>query len=86
MIVPGVTVAIEGRRLWVEQGKNLANAAMLGTTWALCKNAVEGVTKGFTKKLEIEGVGYRAALEGKDSCFISGMPSRSAFRCRTASR
>ncbi len=58
--------------VWIGQGKNLANTAMLGTTWALVKNAMEGVTKGFSKKLEIEGVGYRAALEGKDLVLYLG--------------
>lgn len=71
-IVPGVTVAMKDGGVWIGQGKNLANAAMLGTTWALVKNAVEGVTKGFSKTLEIEGVGYRAALEGKDLMLYLG--------------
>ncbi len=35
-----------------------------GTVWSLIKNAIEGVTAGFGKVLEIEGVGYRAAVEG----------------------
>ena len=42
-----------------------ANAAW-GTTRALINNMVVGVTKGFEKKLEITGVGYRAALQGKN--------------------
>lgn len=37
-----------------------------GTAAALVKIAIEGVTKGFSKTLKIEGVGYRAAMEGKD--------------------
>jgi large subunit ribosomal protein L6 len=36
-----------------------------GTTRAVFGNMVEGVTKGFTKELEIKGVGYRAQLQGK---------------------
>ncbi len=40
--------------------------AQWGLTRALLANIVEGVTAGFTKKLEIQGVGYRARLEGKD--------------------
>jgi len=42
-----------------------ANAAW-GTTRALINNMVVGVTKGFEKKLLIQGVGFRAALQGKD--------------------
>ena len=39
--------------------------AMYGTARAQVANLVEGVTKGFEKKLEINGVGYRAAVSGK---------------------
>jgi large subunit ribosomal protein L6 len=35
-----------------------------GTTRAIISNMIEGVTKGFTKELEIKGVGYRATLKG----------------------
>lgn len=38
--------------------------AMWGLIWSLVGNAVEGVSKGFVKKLEINGVGYRAAVSG----------------------
>src|ERR1700741_5660007 len=40
--------------------------AMYGTARAQIANLVEGVTKGYEKKLEITGVGYRAALQGKN--------------------
>src|SRR6201990_2127789 len=40
--------------------------AMYGTARAQVANLVAGVTKGFEKKLEITGVGYRAALQGKN--------------------
>lgn len=40
--------------------------AMWGTSRALIDNMVTGVTKGFEKKLEITGVGYRAAVQGKN--------------------
>ena len=40
--------------------------ALYGTARAQVANLVEGVTKGFAKKLEITGVGYRAALQGKN--------------------
>jgi len=40
--------------------------ALHGLTRTLVANMVEGVTKGFEKKLEIQGVGYRAALKGDD--------------------
>jgi large subunit ribosomal protein L6 len=40
-------------------------AALHGLTRALVSNAVEGVTKGWTKELDIVGIGYRAELKGK---------------------
>src|SRR5437763_1723060 len=40
--------------------------ALHGLTRSLVANMVEGVTKGFEKRLEIQGVGYRAALRGSD--------------------
>ena len=40
--------------------------ALHGLTRTLIANMVEGVTKGFEKRLEIQGVGYRAALRGSD--------------------
>jgi large subunit ribosomal protein L6 len=40
--------------------------AMWGTYRALINNLVTGVTKGFERKLEITGVGYRAAVQGKN--------------------
>jgi large subunit ribosomal protein L6 len=40
--------------------------ALHGLTRTLIANMVEGVTKGFEKRLEIQGVGYRAALKGND--------------------
>jgi large subunit ribosomal protein L6 len=40
--------------------------AAWGTTRALIQNIVTGVKDGFEKKLQIQGVGYRAALQGKD--------------------
>ena len=40
--------------------------ALHGLTRTLIANMVEGVTKGFDKRLELQGVGYRAALQGSD--------------------
>jgi large subunit ribosomal protein L6 len=40
--------------------------ALHGLTRSLIANMVEGVTDGFEKRLEIQGVGYRAALKGKN--------------------
>jgi large subunit ribosomal protein L6 len=42
-----------------------AHAAVHGLTRALVNNAVEGVTKGWTRELDIVGIGYRAEMKGK---------------------
>ncbi|RXJ86996.1 50S ribosomal protein L6 [Arcobacter sp. CECT 8985] len=46
-------------------GEQPEAAAFWGTYRALINNAVEGLDKGFSKSLEINGVGYRAAVKGK---------------------
>ena len=45
--------------------ENNSQAALHGLTRALVNNAVEGVTKGWTRELEIVGIGYRAEMKGK---------------------
>ncbi len=47
--------------------ENDSLAAIHGLTRALLSNAVEGVTKGWTKELDIVGIGYRAELKGKNT-------------------
>jgi large subunit ribosomal protein L6 len=65
-IPAGVSVTTEGQEVWVKGGEGEAMGPEFGTVWALVRNAIEGVRDGFKKILEIEGVGYRAALEGKE--------------------
>src|SRR3989344_9343938 len=48
------------------------SAALWGTMRALLANAVTGVHAGFEKKLELQGVGYRASLQGKDLQLLVG--------------
>lgn len=45
---------------------NAELVALTGTIRAILSNMVKGVTEGFEKKLELVGVGYRAAMQGKD--------------------
>ena len=61
----GVEVTVDGNLVKVasRSGSNFSNA-MAGTTRAHLANMVTGVTKGFEKKLELVGVGYRAAVQG----------------------
>jgi large subunit ribosomal protein L6 len=51
--------------------ENDQQAALHGLTRALLNNAVEGVTKGWTRELEIVGIGYRAELKGKNTVVFS---------------
>ena len=61
-----VTVALQDNQIKVDPRDNSKRArAMWGTTRARVNNLVVGVTAGFEKKLEITGVGYRAAVQGK---------------------
>ena len=48
------------------------NRSLHGLSRTLVANMVEGVTKGYTTKMEIHGVGYRVALKGKDLEFALG--------------
>ena len=59
-------VAVEGAVITVTRPDDEAeNRALHGLTRTLVNNMVEGVSKGYEKKLEIVGVGYRVAKEGK---------------------
>jgi large subunit ribosomal protein L6 len=60
-------VTVEGAEVRVERPSDERDhRALHGLTRSLIANMVEGVTKGFEKRLEIHGVGYRAALKGRD--------------------
>ena len=61
----GVDVAIDGGEIKLS-AKNPADLKMAGTARALLNNMVTGVSEGYQRKLELVGVGYRAALAGKD--------------------
>ena len=56
----------EGEILVTRPTERGEDRALHGLTRTLIANMVEGVTKGFEKHLEIQGVGYRAALRGTD--------------------
>jgi len=63
---PLVSVSQDGNQLKMAMNDNSKSAnALAGTTRALLKNIVTGVTVGFERKLMIIGVGYRAQVQGK---------------------
>src|SRR3546814_11171240 len=66
-ITSDVEVTVEGNLITVRPAKETKSArAMWGTMRSLVNNLVTGVSTGFKVNLEINGVGYRAAVEGKD--------------------
>ena len=66
-IPPGLKVVLENGTVAV---RSEIKSPQIGTTWSLIRNALSGLESDFVKILEIEGVGYRAAVEG-DSVVLS---------------
>ncbi len=64
---PEVSASVEDNQVLVERSGNSKTArAMHGLTRALIANMIVGVTKGYSKKLLVSGVGYTAQLKGKE--------------------
>ena len=62
---PNMTIAMEGTELHVTRPNDLKeNRALHGLTRSLLHNMVVGVTEGYKKTLDVNGVGYRVAKEG----------------------
>ncbi len=62
-----VEARLEAGKVWVKTRAEGKRARMMwGTTRSLINNMIAGVSKGFTVNLEIQGVGYRAAVQGKN--------------------
>lgn len=62
---PSVVASVEDGRVLLK-GQTDNDIKMAGTARALVSNMVTGVTEGYQRKLELVGVGYRAALAGRD--------------------
>ncbi len=68
-----VGISMEANRLVITRNSDLpAERALHGTTRALLANMVHGVSKGFQAVLEIDGVGYRAEMQGKNLALFVG--------------
>ena len=66
-IAPQMIIEIDGTTLLVKRPNDeKENRSLHGLTRTLINNMITGVTTGFSKTLEIQGVGYRAAKEGKN--------------------
>ncbi len=70
-IPPGITVSQADGKLEVRRA-SAEHAALHGLTRALAANAVQGVSAGFTRELDIVGIGYRAEVKGKVATFTLG--------------
>ncbi len=65
-VVPALRVQAEGGRMTVSRAEETKEAQTLhGLTRTLLANMVQGVEKGYSKELEIQGVGFKAAAQGQ---------------------
>jgi large subunit ribosomal protein L6 len=72
-VPPGISFAIEGAELVCRRAaEDRQSRACHGMARALANNAVQGVTQGFSKQLDIVGVGYKAQLEAGKVVFALG--------------
>jgi large subunit ribosomal protein L6 len=70
---PTINIAVEEGKILVTPKRNdLQTKALSGTYASHVKNMIEGATKGFEKKLEIEGVGYRWEVAGANLSMALG--------------
>ena len=69
---PGISAEVKGTELtYARKEDNRQQRAFHGLARALGSNAIKGVTEGFTKEMDIVGVGYRAQAEGKNKVVFS---------------
>lgn len=72
-IHPAISYQLESDTILFDIKKGSeADKSQLGTTAAVTKNMIEGVSKGFSKKLKLVGVGYRASMEGTTLVMLLG--------------
>ena len=70
---PLITVKVEGSEVnCVRANEDKHTKQLHGTTRALINNMIIGVSDGFKKQLEIQGIGYKAALQGKNLVLTLG--------------
>ena len=70
-VPPGIRVQQNDGKLEILRDSD-EHAALHGLTRALAANAVHGVGPGFTRELDIVGIGYRADVKGKIATFVLG--------------
>lgn len=78
---PGISCRVDGE--WLHLGRaddSKPQKALHGLSRSLLANAVRGVTSGFTRELEIEGIGYRAQLQGQELTLALGFSHPVVYR------
>lgn len=63
-MLPDTEVVVEGNTVRVKPAQGVQDTMFAGTTMALVRNMLTGVSKGFEKKLKLVGVGYKAQAQG----------------------
>jgi large subunit ribosomal protein L6 len=72
LLPPGVTMALEDGQIVTSVGEAREQRKFHGLGRTLVANAVQGVSEGFKRELDIVGVGYRAEVKGRDVVFALG--------------
>ncbi len=70
-VPPGITVRQQDGHIEIQRASD-SQAALHGLTRALAANAVQGVSGGFTRELDIVGIGYRCDVKGRVATFTLG--------------
>jgi large subunit ribosomal protein L6 len=74
---PNVSVKLDGTSIAVSRvDDERLSRALHGTTWRVIQNMMIGVTTGYTKTLEMRGVGYKAELKGKNLVLNCGFANQ----------
>ena len=72
LLPPGVTMVLEDGQIVTSVGEAREQRKFHGLGRTLVANAVQGVSEGFKRELDIVGVGYRAEVKGRDVHFALG--------------
>jgi large subunit ribosomal protein L6 len=80
-VPPGISFSLQGAELTCKRsGDDRQQRALHGLARALAQNAIKGVSEGFSKELDIVGVGYKAAVEGSKVVFALGFSHPVEFK------
>ena len=75
-----VEASRDGDQIWLKpRNEELSTQKVWGTSRSLVNNMISGVNEGFTRNLEITGVGYRAQVQGKELIMQLGLSHEIRF-------